>query len=100
MNKPTQFVFGRKKIVVVSLFSGMDLFLFGMVASGMIPGYACERNIYRALMHAANYKHSDGTSVIQFFNISEEEFRYRKTFKDAKGNKLYEETCIKTDDGR
>jgi site-specific DNA-cytosine methylase len=100
MNVKQQYVFGRKKIVVVSLFSGMDLFLFGMVSNGMTPGYAVERNIYPALMHAANFKNSDGSSVIEFLNISEEEYIHRKSFKDNKGRKSLEDTCIKTEGGQ
>ncbi|TAH43651.1 MAG: DUF2075 domain-containing protein [Bacteroidetes bacterium] len=99
MKERQQFNFGRKKIVVVSLFSGMDLFLLGMILSGMIPGFAVEKNIYAALMHAANYKNPDGTSVIEFINISEEEYIYRKKFK-VKKTKPLEDTCIKTADGQ
>jgi site-specific DNA-cytosine methylase len=99
MKKSYQYVFGRKRIVVVSLFSGMDLFLFGMTLSGMIPGYAVERNIYAALMHAENFKNPDGSSVIEFLNITKEEYDHRKTFKDSKGRKILEDTCTKTKDG-
>lgn len=100
MKESQQFNFGRKKIVVVSLFSGMDLFLLGMVLSGMISGYAVEKNIYAALMHAANFKNPDGSSVIEFMNITEEEFKNRKKFKDGKSHKTLEETCVKTADGQ
>lgn len=100
MRTTTQFNFGRKKIIVVSLFSGMDLFLLGMVQSGMIPGYAVEKNIYAALMHAANFRNQDVSSVIEFLDITEEEYTYRKKFKDKKGIKTFEDTCIKTSDGK
>lgn len=95
-----KYYFGRKKIVVVSLFSGMDLFLLGMVLSGMIPGYSVEWNVYAALLHAANFKNADGSSVIEFLNISEEEYSYRKKFKNEKGHKILEDTCTKTADGQ
>ena len=87
----------RKRIVVVSTFSGMDLFLLSMIVCGMLPGFAIERNIYAAFMHAANFKNPDGSSVMEFINISEEEFKQRKSFKDSKGRKTLEDTCIKKD---
>ena len=96
MKKTYRYVFGRKRIVVVSLFSGMDLFLLGMTLSGMIPGYSVERNIYAALMHAENFKNPDGSSVIEFLNITKEEYDHRKTYKDSKGRKILEDTCTKT----
>jgi len=101
--KKQQLQQNRKKIVVVSLFSGMDLFLLGMVVTGMLPGYAVERNIYAAMMHAANFINTDGTSVIEFINITEEEYKHRKTFtKIIKGTKKkpLEHTCLKTEDGQ
>jgi len=72
----------KRKIVVVSLFSGMDLFLFACVKAGLIPGYACERNIYAALMHAVNFHHADGSPLIEFVNITQEEYFLRKGQKD------------------
>ncbi len=89
----------RKRMVVVSTFSGMDLFLLAMLTSGMLPGYSVERNIYAAFMHAANFKNSDGTSVIEFINITEEEFKHRKGYT-VKSKKPLEDTCIKNDDGQ
>jgi len=82
----------KYKIVVVSLFSGMDLFLFACVKAGLIPGYGCEKNIYAALMHAANFKHVDGNSLIEFIEITEEEYLYRKSHVDADGKKDFEDT--------
>ena len=82
MKNTKQYNFGRKKIIVVSLFSGMDLLLYGFIKTGypMIPGYSVEKNIYASLMHAANFKNVDGSSVIEFLNISKEEYNYRKIF--------------------
>ncbi|MBK6446444.1 MAG: DNA cytosine methyltransferase [Bacteroidetes bacterium] len=87
----------KKKIVVVSTFSGMDLFMLGLVYSGMLPGYAIERNIYAALMHADNFRNPDGSSVIEFVDISQDEFERRKKYRDQNGKKTLEDTCIKKD---
>lgn len=77
----------KRKIVVVSLFSGMDLFLLACVKAGLIPGFACERNIFAALMHAANFKTISGDSVIEFIEISKEEYDYRKQHKNENAKK-------------
>lgn len=72
----------RKKIIIVSTFSGMDLLMLAFVRAWTLPGYALEKNIWAALLHAANFKHSDGTPVIQFVNISEEEHKELKANPD------------------
>ena len=80
-----------KRIIIVSLFSGMDLFMFGMTKlTGMIPGYANERNFSAALLNRANYKHPDGTRVMEpFIEITEDEYKSRRAsseFKDTVGS--------------
>ncbi len=54
----------KYKIVVVSLFSGIDLFLKGLVKAGMLPAFACEVNKYAAKIHAANFVYPDGVPVL------------------------------------
>ena len=76
---------GRRRIIVVSTFSGMDLLLLGCVKAGLLPGYAVERNFWASLMHQANFKHTDGTPVMEFINISPEEYTFKKNHKDEKG---------------
>lgn len=82
---------GRKRIIVASTFSGMDLFLLGCVKAGMFPGYAVELNFWASVMHAANFKNPDGTSVIDFINISIDEYSYMKTHIDEDGRKDLED---------
>lgn len=54
----------KKKIVGVSLFSNLDLFLKGLVKLGVLPGFACEINKWPAMIHATNFKYPDGTPVL------------------------------------
>ncbi|MDZ4786578.1 MAG: DNA cytosine methyltransferase [bacterium] len=54
----------KKKIIVVSLFSNLDLFLKAWVKLGALPGFACEINKWPAMIHAANFKYPDGTPVL------------------------------------
>lgn len=82
---------GRKRIVVVSCFSGMDLFLMGCEKAGMIPGYAVERNFWASLMHSDNFKHNDGSPVINFVNITSEEYQFKKSHVDENGKKDMED---------
>jgi len=84
----------RKRIVVASLFSGMDIFLLGCIKAGMFPGFQVEKNIYAALMSAANFKYRDGTPVIEFINISEEEYKFKKAHKGEDGKKDMEDEVI------
>ena len=70
-----------KRIIIVSFFSGMDLFMFGMTKkyTGMIPGYANERVFSAALLNRANFKHPDGTPVMEpFIEITEDEYKSRR----------------------
>lgn len=60
-------------VVVVSLFSGMDFFLQGMVDAGMKPAYANEFNKYAARIHAHHFKGPDGESLIRMVKLSVEE---------------------------
>ncbi|MBL0309222.1 MAG: DNA cytosine methyltransferase [Bacteroidetes bacterium] len=86
-NKPL-----RKRIIVVSLFSGMDLFLLGMVKAGMQPGYAVEKNFYACLMHKGVFKHPDGTPVMEpFVIITKEEYTFKKNHRDKNGKKDMED---------
>lgn len=89
----------KKRVVVVSTFSGMDLFLLGCIKAGLFPGYAVEKNIYAALMHAANFKYPDGTPVMtDFVNIDKEEYIFRKTHRDENNCNDLEDTTIKIND--
>lgn len=78
---------GGKRIIVVSTFSGMDLFLLGCVKAGMFPGYGVEKNFWASQMHAANFKHTDGSPVISFVNINQEEYKNKKSHTNAKSKK-------------
>jgi site-specific DNA-cytosine methylase len=80
--KPENAKNNRKQIVVASIFSGIDLFLFGCIKAGMFPGFQVERNVFAALMSAANFKNPDGSPVIEFFNIAEDEYKFRKEQSD------------------
>lgn len=77
----------RKRIIVASTFSGMDLFLLGCIKAGMFPGYAVELNFWASIMHATNFKNPDGTPVVNFVNINMEEYSHMKTHVDEKGRK-------------
>src|ERR1700728_4888182 len=74
----------RKRIIVVSTFSGMDLLMLAFIRAWALPGYGLEKNIWAALMHATNFKYPDGTPVMQFVNISMEEHEALKADKDNK----------------
>jgi len=75
----------KRKVVVVSLFSGMDIFLLGCMMSGVIPGFANEKNFWAAYMHSINFKHPDGSSIMEFISISEEERDILWNSKNHKG---------------
>lgn len=69
----------KVKIVVVSLFSNIDLFLKAFVKLGALPGFACEINKWPAWIHAANFKYPDGTPVLTpCVEISDEELEALK----------------------
>lgn len=68
-----------KKVVVVSSFSGGDLFLLGFLLVGMYPGYAIEFNKYAAQTHAYNFKDGNGDPLIRWKTISKEEMVVLKT---------------------
>ncbi len=82
----------KSKIVVVSLFSGMDLFLLGLKKVGLIPFYAVERNVYAALMHAENFKNEYELPVIEFVEVNKEEYLFRKNHTDGKDKKDMDDT--------
>ena len=78
---------GRKRIIVVSLFSGMDLFMLGFLKAGMLPGYACEWNFSACRMHMFQdkFKHTDGTPVMEpFIVITREEYDALRSNDDTK----------------
>jgi len=81
----------RKRIIVASTFSGMDLFLLGCIKAGMFPGYAVELNFWASIMHAANFKNPDGTPVLNFINISIDKHSYMKKHVDEDGRKDLED---------
>lgn len=73
-----------ERILCVSTFSGMDLFMLGMMRAGMLPAYQCERNFQIALMARANFKHPDGTPVMEpFVVITKDEYDTLSADKDA-----------------
>lgn len=82
---------GRKRMIVVSLFSGMDLFMLGFLKSGMLPGYACEWNFSACRMHMyqEKFRHPDGTPVMEpFIVITRAEYdalRFNDDTKDTVG---------------
>ena len=99
VNKMTTLNNGHARMaVILSFFSGMDLFIFGLVKAGFLPGYQVERNFYAALMAAENYKDPDGNPVIEFIDISDAEFSDRKTFVDEHGRKSLADTAGKLND--
>ncbi len=78
---------GRKRIIVVSLFSGMDLFMLGFLKAGMLPGYACEWNFSacRTHMYQEKFRHPDGTPVMEpFIVITREEYDALRSNDDTK----------------
>lgn len=94
-------------IVTVSVFSGMDLMLLGAIRAGMLPGFACEANIYAAEMHRHNFFHPDGTPVIAGpIEITKEEYKVikhdpvRRDQVMTKDGKFYRSIRIQEVDGR
>ncbi len=78
---------GRKRMIVVSLFSGMDLFMLGFLKSGMLPGYACEWNFSACRMHMyqEKFRHPDGTPVMEpFIVITRAEYDALRSNDDTK----------------
>ena len=63
----------EKQVVVVSIFSGMDLLLYGMRIAGMKGAYAVEFNAYAANMHSLNFKGPDNKPLIRWVAVSMEE---------------------------
>lgn len=91
-------------VVVVSTFSGLDLFLLGMVQSGMLPAYANEYNKYAARIHAHNYKGPNGESLIRMLKLSDKEseqlFKEHTNPKDEQIRKNYiKEHIVEMSDG-
>jgi len=77
----------QKRIIIVSLFSGMDLFMLGFIKAGTLPGYACEWNFHacRIHMHQNKFKHPDGTPVMEpFIPITFEEYEALQSNDDTK----------------
>ena len=90
MNKPRTFFIGKKRIIVVSLFSGWDFFLLGFLKAykDIIPGYAVEKSFNACLVHRENYKHTDGTPIVEpFVQITKEEYDYKRNHVDERGRK-------------
>jgi site-specific DNA-cytosine methylase len=81
--KTTKYFSGRKRIVVVSTFSGMDIFLLACIKSGLLGAFAVDRNFWACIMHRANFFNLDGAPIMApFVEISEEEYRVSRA--DAK----------------
>lgn len=68
----------KKRIVYVSVFSGLDFLGLSLERNGLLAGFSCERNIYAALMNVARCKHPDGTPVMEIIEITKEEYLQRK----------------------
>jgi len=62
-----------KEVVIVSIFSGMDLLLYGMMLAGMKGAYAVEFNCHAANMHSLNFKDPNGNPLIKWVLLSKEE---------------------------
>jgi site-specific DNA-cytosine methylase len=73
----------RKRIIIVSTFSGMDLLMLAFMRAWALPGYGLEKNVWAALMHAVNFKYPDGSPVMQFVDITKEEHEVLKDDKDT-----------------
>ena len=75
-------------VAVVSLFAGMDKFLWGMTLAGMKAGYACEYNKWAAKMHELNFKDLNGDSIVHWKHLSAEEMKpILKKLDDPKSEK-------------
>lgn len=82
----------KEQTVVVSTFSGMDLFLLGCVKAGMIPVYAVEKNFHACLIHRANFLDGTNTPVMEpFVAITQDEYIYMKNHVDENGFKDLED---------
>lgn len=65
----------NKEVVVVSIFSGMDLLLYGMLITGMKGAYAVEFNSHAANMHSLNFKDNNGDPLIKWVLVSKDEMK-------------------------
>lgn len=65
----------EQTVVVLSLFGGMDAFLWGFVLAGMKAGYACEYNKWAAKMHMLNFKNINGNPVVHWKQLTAEEMK-------------------------
>lgn len=75
-------------VAVVSLFGGMDVFLWGFVLAGMKAGYACEYNKWAAKMHELNFKDFNGNPVVHWKHLSADEMKpILKKLDDPKAEK-------------
>lgn len=60
----------KKRIVVVSLFSGQDLWVWALWQKlGLIPAFACEKYKWIAKINEANFRHQDGTPLIKWLEV-------------------------------
>lgn len=64
-----------KQAIIVSIFSGMDLMLYGMMIAGMKGAYAVEFNSHAANMHSFNFKDAKGRPLIKWVMVSAEEMK-------------------------
>lgn len=71
----------QKQVIVVSIFSGMDLFLYGMMIAGMKGGYAVEFNKYAAAMHAFNFSGPDGKPLLRWVFVDAASMKKKLTKK-------------------
>lgn len=76
------------KIVAVSVFSGMDLFMLGCRKYGWTPAFACERSFHPALLNATNFKDAAGNPLIEFVPVPEEEYRRIQNLTDEEDKEL------------
>lgn len=74
----------QKQVVVVSIFSGMDLLLYGMRIAGMKGAYAVEFNAYAANMHSLNFKGPDDKPLVRWVSVSKEEMATKLQKKEDK----------------
>lgn len=73
-----------KQAIIVSIFSGMDLLLYGMMIAGMKGAYAVEFNSHAANMHSFNFKDPNGEQLIRWVLVSEEEMKPKLQKKEDK----------------
>lgn len=91
--KTNKYFSGKKRIVVVSTFSGMDIFLLACIKLGLLGAFAVDRNFWACIMHRANFFHLDGAPIMApFIEISEEEYREKKAKKPVGAKKDKEDT--------